>query len=98
MKAGEEALRDAIIKEPDNSFAWSQLAIALQKQDRTEEAELATAESAFHIGDYQRAYIFAGRALQDLPTGSSEARRAADIRNVTDPALPENEKYWRRRR
>ncbi|WP_300378516.1 M48 family metalloprotease [Henriciella sp.] len=98
LKAGEEALRDAIIKEPDNSFAWSQLAIALQKQDRTEEAELATAESAFHIGDYQRAYIFAGRALQDLPTGSSEARRAADIRNVTDPALPENEKYWRRRR
>ena len=97
LQAGEEALRDALIKEPDNSFAWSQLAIALQKQDRTAEAELATAESAYHIKDYQRAYVFASRALKDLPKGSSQARRAADIRNVTDPALPENEKYWRRR-
>ncbi|MGB3625824.1 MAG: M48 family metalloprotease [Henriciella sp.] len=96
LDAGEEALRDALIKEPDNSFAWSQLAIALEKQGERPEAELATAESAYHIGDYQRAYIFAQRALQDLPQGSFEARRAADIRNVTDPALPENRDYWRR--
>lgn len=98
LEAGEEALRDALIAEPDNSFAWSQLAIALEKQGRRAEAELATAESAYHIGDYPRAYNFAGRAAQELPQGSSEARRANDIRNVTDPALPENEKYWRRAR
>ncbi len=95
LDAGEEALRDAIIKEPDNSFAWSQLAIALEKQGNRPEAELATAESAYHIGDYQRAYIFASRALQDLPSDSFEHRRASDVRNATDPALPENRDYWR---
>ena len=97
LKEGEDALRDALIKEPDNSFAWSQLAIALEKQGRRAEAELATAESAYHIGDYQRAYIFAGRAAKDLPRNTPDSRRANDIRNVTDPALPENERYWRRR-
>ncbi|WP_300392333.1 M48 family metalloprotease [Henriciella sp.] len=97
LEDGEEALRDALIKEPNNSFAWSQLAIALEKQGRRAEAELATAESAYHIGDYQRAYIFAGRAAKDLQPNTPDARRANDIRNVTDPALPENEVYWRRR-
>ncbi|WP_084395941.1 M48 family metalloprotease [Henriciella aquimarina] len=97
VKRGEEALRDALIEEPNNSFAWSQLAIALEKQDRRAEAELATAESAYHIKNYPRAYIFASRALENLPPNSPEARRANDIRNVTDPALPENEDYWRRR-
>ena len=97
LEAGEEALRDALIKEPDNAFAWNQLSIALEKQDRRAEAELATAEAAYNIGDYQRAHIFALRAIEDLPSGTSEARRANDIRNVTDPALPENEDYWRRR-
>ncbi|WP_018147023.1 M48 family metalloprotease [Henriciella marina] len=97
LEAGEEALRDALIKEPDNSFAWNQLASALEKQGRRAEAELATAESAYHIGDYPKAHIFARRAIEDLPGGTSEARRANDIRNVTDPALPENEDYWRRR-
>lgn len=97
LEAGEEALRDALIKEPNNSFAWQQLAIALEKQGNRAEAELATAESAYHIRDYQRAHIFARRALEDLPRGTSQSRRANDIRNVTDPALPENEAYWRRR-
>lgn len=97
LEAGEEALRDALIREPDNSFAWNQLASALEKQGRRAEAELATAESAYHIGDYQRAHIFARRAIEDLEDGTSQARRANDIRNVTDPALPENQDYWRRR-
>ncbi|QYJ00506.1 M48 family metalloprotease [Thalassovita mediterranea] len=97
LEAGEEALRDALIKEPDNSFAWNQLASALEKQGRRAEAELATAESAYHIGDYPRAHIFARRAIEDLEEGTSQSRRANDIRNVTDPALPENQDYWRRR-
>ena len=74
---------------------WSDY--ALEKQGRRAEAELATAESAYHIGDYQRAYIFAGRAAKDLPPNTPDSRRANDIRNVTDPALPENQDYWRRR-
>jgi len=34
IAAGEEALRDALIAEPHNAFAWQNLAIALEKQDK----------------------------------------------------------------
>lgn len=94
---GESALRDALIAEPNNAFAWAQLAIALEKQGHRSEAQLATAESAYNVGDYPRAYSFASRAIRGLEPGTHEARRAADVRNATDPALPENEIYWRRR-
>lgn len=94
---GEQALRDALIFENDNAFGWSQLAIALEQQGLRAEAQLATAEAGFHVGDYARAHIFASRALSDLPANTTDARRAADIRNATDPALPENEQFWRRR-
>lgn len=98
VKAGEMALRDALIVEPDNAFAWAQLAIAFEKQGQRPLAQLATAESAYNVGDFPRAYSFASRAAQDLQPGSHDAHRANDIRNATDPALPENEIYWRRRR
>lgn len=97
VEAGEQALRDALIAEPDNAFAWAELAKALEKQGLRAEAQLATAESRFHVGDYPRAHSFASRALLELEAGSSTARRAADIRNATDPRLPENEIFWRRR-
>ncbi|MDG1826378.1 MAG: M48 family metalloprotease [Henriciella sp.] len=98
VEAGEFALRDALIAEPNNAFAWAQLAIALEKQGLRPEAQLATAESAYNVGDYPRAYSFASRAVRDLTPGTPDARRAADVRNATDPALPENEPYYRRRR
>lgn len=98
VATGENALRDALIAEPDNAFAWAQLAIALEKQGLRAEAQLATAESAYNVGDYPRAYSFASRAIRDLEPGSHAARQANDVRNATDPALPENEAYWRRRR
>ncbi|MDJ0922526.1 MAG: M48 family metalloprotease [Henriciella sp.] len=98
VEAGEKALRDALIVEPRNAFAWAQLAIALDKLDRRPEAQLATAESAYNVGDFPRAYSFASRAALSLEPGTPVARRAADIRNATDPELPENAPYWRRRR
>ncbi|MEO0549336.1 MAG: M48 family metalloprotease [Pseudomonadota bacterium] len=97
IATGEAALRDALIVEPGNAFAWAQLAIALEKLDRRAEAQLATAESAYHVGDFPRAYSFASRAVLALDFGTPAARRAADIRNATDPELPENAAYWRRR-
>ncbi len=96
-KRGEQALRDALIFENDNAFGWSQLAIALEQQGLRSQAQLATAEAGYYVGDYARAHIFASRALADLPPNTPDARRAADIRNATDPALPENEQFWRRR-
>ena len=98
LALGEEALRDALIAEPNNAFAWAQLAIALDKQGRRAEAQLATAESAYNVGDFPRAHSFAQRALQKLEPNTHDARRASDVFNVTDPRLPENEVYYRRSR
>lgn len=93
----EEALRDALIAEPNNAFAWTQLAIVYEQQDNRPMAQVATAEAAYNIGNYPRAYSFAQRAIQELEPNSRGWRQASDIRNATDPALPENEIFWRRR-
>ncbi|MEM1106369.1 MAG: M48 family metalloprotease [Pseudomonadota bacterium] len=94
--AAEEALREALIAEQDNAYAWRQLAIAVEAQGRRAEAQLATAESAFHIGDLARANAFAGRARNELPAGTPLYRRASDILAITDPRLPENRNFYRR--
>ena len=94
----EEALRDALISEPNNAFAWTQLAIVFEKQDNRPMAQVATAEAAYNIGNYPRAYSFASRAILELTPNTPAFRQASDIRNATAPALPENEVFWRRRR
>ncbi len=96
MQAGEDALREALIKEPDNAFAWSELAKALDKQGRRGDAELATAEKSFHIGDIVSAHAFAKRATNNLEKHTISYRRALDIAAVTDPRLKENQRYYRR--
>lgn len=98
MDLAENALRDALIKEPNNAFAWTQLAIVFEKQDNRPMAQVATAEAAYNIGNYPRAHSFAQRAIRDLTPNTPAFRQASDIRNATDPALPENEVFWRRRR
>lgn len=93
----EQALRDALIVEPNNAFAWTQLAIVFELQDNRPMAQVATAEAAYNIGNYPRAYAFAERAIRELTPNTPSYRQASDIRNATDPALPENEVFWRRR-
>lgn len=97
LEAAELTLRDALAFEPNNAFAWRELSIAYEKQDKRSLAQLATAESRYHIGDYPNAYGFAMRAMKDLEPNTPAWRQASDIRNATDPALPENEAFWRRR-
>lgn len=94
----ETALRDALIEEPNNAFAWTQLAIVFENQGNRPMAQVATAEAAYNIGNYPRAHAFAQRAIRDLTPDTPAFRQASDIRNATDPALPENEVFWRRRR
>ncbi|MEO1553979.1 MAG: M48 family metalloprotease [Pseudomonadota bacterium] len=93
----EIALRDALIAEPNNAFAWTQLAIVFEQQENRPLAQVATAEAAYNIGNYPRAYAFAERAIRELEPNTPAWRQASDIRNATDPALPENEVFWRRR-
>ncbi len=96
LEAGEDALRDALIAEPHNAFAWQNLAIALEKQGHRAEAQIATAEAAYNVGDLPRANVFAGRAIKDLERGTPLFRRASDIMAITDPRLPENQDVYRR--
>jgi len=92
----EAALRDALVAEPDNAFAWAQLAITLEHQDRRAEAQLATAEAAYWVGDIVRANGFARRAVQSLEKGTITYRRADDILLITDPGNPDNKPYYDR--
>ncbi len=94
--AAETALRDALVAEPDNAFAWAQLAITLEHQDRRAEAQLATAESAYWVGDIVRANAFAKRAAQTLDKSTITYRRADDIMLITDPNNPDNREFYER--
>lgn len=98
VETGETYLRQAILEDPENAFAWSELAKAMDKQGRRAEAELATAERSYHVGDFAGAQAFSRRAMQNLTPGTPLHRRAEDIAAVTDPRLKENARYYRRRR
>ncbi len=79
----EDLLRDALVFDQENAFAWHQLSIALERQGRRSEAELATAEQAYYLGNYERAFQFARRATEGLSPDTPPALRAADIAKVT---------------
>lgn len=85
IKEAEGLLMDAIQLEPDNAFAWNQLAVAYAKQDRIGDANLATAEEAYIVGDMSRAFNFARRAREKLDMNTPNGQRADDIMALSDP-------------
>jgi predicted Zn-dependent protease len=85
IKEAEGLLMDAIHLEPDNAFAWMFLADVYAKQDRIGDANLATAESAYHVGDMPRAFNFARRAREKLDFNTPNGQRADDIMALADP-------------
>ncbi len=72
-------LNKAIVLEPDNAYAWSELASIHDARGEGGMARLATAEAYFAIGGYQQAFGFAERAKRELTEGSVSWRRASDI-------------------
>lgn len=81
----ETNLREALRLDPDNAFAWNQLAIVADRNGQTGLARLATAEEAYALGDVLRANRFAQVALKNLPNATPQWRRASDIEVVTAP-------------
>lgn len=80
----EEAIRllsDAVRREPDNGFAWREMASARFERGEEPLAELASAEASFTVGDYSSALNFAERARRALPRNTVDYRRADDIVN-----------------
>jgi predicted Zn-dependent protease len=72
-------LQHAIDTEPDNAFAWRELAQARDLRGEQALAELASAEQHFAIGDYGAALSFAERARRELPRNTPSYQRANDI-------------------
>jgi predicted Zn-dependent protease len=72
-------LQHALAREPDNAFAWRELAQSREAQGQEGLAELASAEQNFAIGDFATALNFAERARQTLPHNTVDYQRANDI-------------------
>lgn len=85
IKEAEGHLIDALALEHGNPFAWTILADVYAKQGRIGDADLATAEAAYNVGDMSRAYVFAGRALKVLQLNTPNGQRADDILALADP-------------
>ncbi len=85
VKEAEGLLIDALALEPDNAFAWNQLADVYAKQGRIGDADLATAEEAYQVGNMPRAHVFAARAREKLKLDTPNGQRADDIMALSDP-------------
>ena len=72
-------LQDAVRIDPDNAFAWRELADVREQLGDTALAQLASAEQNFATGDFPAALSFAQRARQTLPPNTPSFQRATDI-------------------
>jgi len=77
-------LQRAVLIEPDNAYAWQEMANAYAITGDETMAKLATAEEAFSVGNYPRARYFAELAKKTLPEGTAAYRRASDIALVAE--------------
>jgi predicted Zn-dependent protease len=85
MAEAEVQLRAALRLEPDNAFAWNQMAIVADRRGDSGMARLSTAEEAYALGDAVRANRFSQAALRTLERGTPSWQRASDIEVVTAP-------------
>jgi predicted Zn-dependent protease len=74
-----ELLQAAVSREPDNAFAWRELAQARDLRGEEGLAQLASAEQNFALGDFGAALNFAERARRTLPRNTPSYQRANDI-------------------
>lgn len=72
-------LQSVVAREPDNAFAWRELASARDLRGEEGLAQLASAEQNFAMGDYGAALSFAERARRTLPRNTPSYQRASDI-------------------
>jgi predicted Zn-dependent protease len=95
---GLRLLREVVRKEPDNGFAWREMATARYERGEESLAQLASAEASFSIGDYSSALNFAERARRSLPRNTVDYQRANDIVNFAGNEVREQMEARNRRR
>jgi predicted Zn-dependent protease len=82
-------LQQALAREPDNAFAWRELAQARDLQGEEALAQLASAEQNFSMGNYAAALSFAERARRSLARNTPSYQRATDIVSFASDELRE---------
>jgi predicted Zn-dependent protease len=85
-------LEQAVAREPDNAFAWRELAQARDLRGERGLAELASAEQNFAVGDFGAAQSFAERARRTLDRGTPSYQRATDIAGFAGEQMRERER------
>ncbi|NBN62359.1 M48 family metalloprotease [Pannonibacter tanglangensis] len=79
LPEAERVLKAGIQRDPNSGIAYSQLAIALGRQGKQAEADLATAQGLMTSGDVEGARRYAARAQKNLKRGSPAWLQADDI-------------------
>ncbi|MEO1309631.1 MAG: M48 family metalloprotease [Pseudomonadota bacterium] len=79
VQAAVTQLRAAVRLEPENGFAWAEMARAYDMLGNDTMSFLATAEARYAYGAYGDAISFARRAQAGLDRGTTEWRQATDI-------------------
>jgi predicted Zn-dependent protease len=82
-------LQQVVTREPDNAFAWRELASVRDLRGEEGLAQLASAEQNFALGDYGAALSFAERARRTLDRATPAYQRATDIVNFAGFELRE---------
>ncbi len=90
-----DLLNRVVAREPDNAYAWRELASARDLRGEQGLAELASAEQNFAIGDYGAAISFAERARRSLPRNTPSYQRALDIVNFAGLELRDRQQRGR---
>ena len=99
-EGAEEAIRlltEVTTKEPNNGFAWREMAAARYERGEESLAQLASAEQSFSVGDYALALSFAERARRQLPRNTIAYQRANDIVNFAGNEVRERQQREGRR-
>ncbi len=79
LAEAEKVLRQSVVRDQENPFAWYQLGMVYERKGDTARAALATAERSSMIGDMGRAVASGQAAMAGLPQGSPDWIRAQDI-------------------
>jgi predicted Zn-dependent protease len=97
LSEAETVLRQAVQRDGENPWAWTQLGTVYERKGDTPRTALATAERASLTGDMRTALVSARAAMAGLPKGSSDWIRAQDILMVSQTAWDAERKDRRRR-
>jgi predicted Zn-dependent protease len=88
----ETVLRNAVVRDRENPFAWYQLGVVYERRGDTPRAALASAERYAMIGQDQMALRSADAAMQGLKAGTVDYLRAQDIAMVSRAAVESQRK------